>query len=134
MFAQAEARSRRDKNLMLRLDIVVLFSCISRIVQTNIKFPREGELNINEDELNHFATYLQIAYCLALIPGQVTLNHVGPRYWLSGLEVVCGSITCIIAISTSAHQVYILKFSLELCEYCIWFGMVLLSMHWYGPD
>lgn len=130
MFTQAEARSRRDKNLMLRLDMVVLFSCISRIVRTNIDFPREGELNIDEDELDHFATYLQIAYCLALILSRVTLNYIGPRYWLSDLEFACGLITFIVAMSTSAHQVYILKVLLELCEYCTWISMVILSMHW----
>jgi hypothetical protein len=130
MFTQAEPRSRRDNNLMLRLDIVVIFSCISRMVRTSITLPREGELDIDENELDHFATYLQVAYCLALIPSQITMNYVGPRYWLSALEVACGLITCIIAISTSAQQVYILKVFLDLCEYCIWIGMVMLSMHW----
>ncbi|KAI0003562.1 major facilitator superfamily transporter [Xylariaceae sp. FL0662B] len=68
-----------------------------------------------------------------LIPSQIVLTYVRPSYWLSGLEIIWGLITGLIAISKSARDVYILRVCLGLCESSAWPGMMTLLMLWYTP-
>jgi MFS family permease len=68
-----------------------------------------------------------------LIPSQVILSYVRPSYWLSSLEIIWGVITGLIAMTTNANQVYVLRAFLGLCESSAWPGMMTLLMHWYTP-
>lgn len=61
-----------------------------------------------------------------LIPSQIILTYVRPSFWLPGLEVIWGIITGLMAISTNAKQVYILRVFLGLCESSAWPGMITL--------
>ncbi|ETS75318.1 hypothetical protein PFICI_12262 [Pestalotiopsis fici W106-1] len=135
MFTQAESRSRCEKDLVLRLDIfVILFGCTRRIISSALSAPIEEDLHSYVNEFDYFTNYIQAAYCFAMIPGQIIMAHVGPNYWLSGLEIASGVITGFMAVTTSAHQICVLKVLIGLCEYGAWFGMVTLLMHWYTPE
>lgn len=59
-----------------------------------------------------------------LIPSQVILTYVRPSFWLPGLEILWGVMTGLIAMTTSAKQVYALRFFLGLCESSAWPGMM----------
>lgn len=64
-----------------------------------------------------------------LIPSQIILTYVRPSFWLPGLEILWGLFTGLIAMATSAKQVYVLRVFLGLCESSAWPGMMtLLSM------
>jgi MFS family permease len=77
-----------------------------------------------------FQTWFNVAYCLMLIPSQIILTYVRPSFWLSGLEICWGIITGLIATTTNAKQVYVLRAFLGLCESSAWPGMMtLLSTH-----
>ena len=63
-----------------------------------------------------------------LIPSQIIMTYVRPSYWLPGLEIIWGLMTGLMAMTTSAKQVYILRVFLGLCESSAWPGfMTLLS-------
>ncbi|PGG96121.1 hypothetical protein AJ79_09718 [Helicocarpus griseus UAMH5409] len=135
-------RSSEEKALVRRLDIFLLtFGCISQVIkyldQQNINNAyvsgMKEDLNLYGEELNYFTTYFNVAYCIFLIPSQVILTYVRPSYWLSGLEVVWGVITGLIAMTKSAKQVYILRVFLGACESSAWPGTVTLFMLWYTP-
>lgn len=91
------------------------------------------DLHLHGNELNYFTTYFNVAYCIMLIPSQVILTYVRPSLWLPGLEIIWGIITGLIAITTSAKQVYVLRVFLGACESSAWPGMMTLFMHWYSP-
>ncbi len=61
-----------------------------------------------------------------LIPSQVILTYIRPSFWLSGLEIVWGVLTGLIAMATHAKQVYVLRVFLGLCESSAWPGMMTL--------
>ena len=67
-----------------------------------------------------------VGYAIMLIPSQIILTYVRPSYWLSGLEIIWGVITGLIAITHKAQQVYALRFFLGLCESSAWPGMMTL--------
>jgi len=67
-----------------------------------------------------------------LIPSQIILTYVRPSYWLSGLEILWGMLTGLIATCHNAKQVYVLRVFLGLCESSAWPGMItLFSMSTY---
>jgi MFS family permease len=61
-----------------------------------------------------------------LIPSQIILTYVRPSYWLSGLEILWGMLTGLIATCHNAKQVYVLRVFLGLCESSAWPGMITL--------
>ena len=61
-----------------------------------------------------------------LIPSQIILTYVRPSYWLPGLEIVWGVLTGLIAMTTNAKQIYVLRVFLGLCESSAWPGMITL--------
>ena len=91
------------------------------------------DLHLEGNELNYFTTWFNVAYCLMLIPSQIIMTYVRPSFWLPGLELIWGLITGLVAMATSAKQVYILRVFLGLCESSAWPGMMTLLMHWYTP-
>ncbi|KAH8810652.1 major facilitator superfamily domain-containing protein [Xylogone sp. PMI_703] len=140
--ATHHVRSAEEKALVRKLDIFLLtFGCISQVIkyldQQNINNAyvsgMKEDLKLYGNELNFFTTYFNVAYCIMLIPSQIILTYVRPSFWLPGLELVWGMITGLIAIATSAKQVYVLRVFLGLCESSAWPGMMTLFMYWYTP-
>ncbi|ORY57753.1 major facilitator superfamily transporter [Pseudomassariella vexata] len=142
-FAKRHERSPEERSLVRRLDIFLMtFGCISQVIkyldQQNINNAyvsgMKEDLNLYGNELNYFTTWFNVSYCIMLIPSQVILTYVRPSYWLSGLEICWGLMTGLIALTTNAKQVYILRVFLGLCESSAWPGMMTLLMHWYTPS
>lgn len=61
-----------------------------------------------------------------LIPSQVIMSYVRPSWWLPSVEIVWGVITGLIALTSNATQVYILRVFLGLCESAAYPGMITL--------
>lgn len=61
-----------------------------------------------------------------LIPSQIIMTYVRPSWWLPSLEVIWGIITGLVAMATSAKQVYILRVFLGLCESAAYPSMITL--------
>ena len=93
----------------------------------------QEDLNLQGNELNYFTTAFNVAYCVMLIPSQIIMTYVRPSFWLSGLEIAWGVMTGLMAMVTSAKQVYIIRVFLGLCESSAWPGMMTLFMHWSTP-
>ncbi|KAJ5127926.1 hypothetical protein N7448_008705 [Penicillium atrosanguineum] len=133
--APAFERSPEEKALVRRLDTFFLtFGCLSQIIkyldQQNINNAyvsgMQEDLHLYGDELNLFTTYFNVAYCIMLIPSQIIMTYVRPSYWLPGLELIWGLMTGLMAMTTSAKQVYVLRSS-------AWPGFMTLLMYWYTP-
>ncbi|KAJ5559064.1 Major facilitator superfamily domain general substrate transporter [Penicillium sp. DV-2018c] len=140
--ANSDFRSPDEKALVRRLDIFLMtFGCLSQVIkyldQQNINNAyvsgMKEDLHLVGNELNLFTTYFNAAYCVMLIPSQIILTYVRPSYWLPGLEICWGVLTGLIAMTTHAKQVYVLRVFLGLCESSAWPGMMTLFMYWYTP-
>ncbi|EME79424.1 uncharacterized protein MYCFIDRAFT_87346 [Pseudocercospora fijiensis CIRAD86] len=140
--AAAPERSKEEKAFVRRLDIFLMtFGCISQVIkyldQQNINNAyvsgMQEDLELYGDELNYFTTAFNVAYCIMLVPSQVIMTYVRPSFWLSGLEVAWGVMTGLMAMVTSAKQVYIIRVFLGAFESSAWPGLTTLLMHWYTP-
>ncbi|KAJ5873859.1 Major facilitator superfamily domain general substrate transporter [Penicillium soppii] len=138
----SDFRSPDEKALVRRLDIFLMtFGCLSQVIkyldQQNINNAYVSgmmeDLHLYGNELNLFTTYFNVAYCIMLIPSQIILTYVRPSFWLPGLEIIWGVLTGLIAMTTNAKQVYVLRVFLGLCESSAWPGMMTLFMYWYTP-
>lgn len=125
VLAPAPTRSPEERDLVRRLDIFLMtFGCISQVIkyldQQNINNAyvsgMQEDLHLYGNELNYFTTAFNVAYCIMLIPSQIILTWVRPSFWLSGLEVAWGVLTGIMAVVTSAKQVYIIRVFLVSCS------------------
>lgn len=54
------------------------------------------------------------------------MTYVRPSWWLPSLEIVWGIITGLFAMTKNAHQVYVLRAFLGLCESAAYPGMITL--------
>jgi sugar phosphate permease len=90
------------------------------------------DLNLYGDELNYFTTAFNVSYAVMLIPSQVIMTWVRPSFWLPALEVAWGVMTGLMAMVTTAKQVYIIREFLGAFESSAWPGMMTLFMHWVG--
>lgn len=61
-----------------------------------------------------------------LIPSQIIMTYVRPSYWLPGLEIIWGMLTGLIAMTSNAKQIYVIRVFLGLCESSAWPGMMTL--------
>ncbi|KAF2217823.1 hypothetical protein CERZMDRAFT_80492 [Cercospora zeae-maydis SCOH1-5] len=117
------------------------FGCISQVIkyldQQNINNAyvsgMKEDLSLYGDELNYFTTAFNVAYCIMLVPSQIIMTWVRPSFWLPGLEVGWGILTGLMAMVTTAKQVYIIRVFLGAFESSAWPGMMTLFMHWYTP-
>jgi MFS family permease len=71
--------------------------------------------------------------CVFLIPSQIILTYVRPSLWLPGLELGWGVLTGLLAMTTSAKQVYALRTFIGVLESSAYPGIVTLLMLWYTP-
>lgn len=142
MLAPPPERSPEERNFVRRLDLFLLtFGCLSQVIkyldQQNINNAyvsgMKEDLGLYGNELNYFTTAFNAAYCVMLIPSQVILTYVRPSFWLTGLEIGWGVLTGLMAMVTSAKQVYIIRVFLGAMESSAWPGMMTLLMHWYTP-
>jgi sugar phosphate permease len=92
------------------------------------------DLGLYGNELNYFTTTFNVAYAVMLIPSQVIMTWVRPSFWLPALEVSWGVMTGLMAMVTSAKQVYIIRVFLGAFESSAWPGMMTLFMHWVSRD
>lgn len=142
IMAPAPERTKEEKAFVRRLDLFLMtFGCLSQVIkyldQQNINNAyvsgMQEDLNLYGDELNYFTTAFNVAYCIMLVPSQVIMTYVRPSFWLPGLEIAWGVLTGLMAMVTSAKQVYIIRVFLGACESSAWPGMMTLFMHWYTP-
>ncbi|KXT05010.1 hypothetical protein AC578_10272 [Pseudocercospora eumusae] len=140
--AAAPERTKEEKAFVRRLDLFLMtFGCLSQVIkyldQQNINNAyvsgMQEDLKLYGDELNYFTTAFNVAYCIMLVPSQVIMTYVRPSWWLPGLEVAWGVMTGLMAMVTSAKQVYIIRVFLGAFESSAWPGMMTLFMHWYTP-
>ena len=118
VLAPTPKRSPEKRDLVRRLDTFLMtFGCISQVIKyldlqkINNAYVSgmQENLHLYGDQLNYFTTAFNVAYCIMLILSQIILTWVRPSFWLSGLEVAWGVMTGLMAMVTSAKQVYIIR-------------------------
>lgn len=100
------------------------------------------DLGLYGNELNYMDTTFRIGYAVFLIPSQLILTRVRPKYWLPPLEIAWGIMIgelCLrrskltlgmMAVSNNVQGMYVLRFFIGVFEASSYPGIVSVLCSW----
>jgi MFS transporter, ACS family, pantothenate transporter len=80
------------------------------------------DLGLNGNQLSWFTTYYQIGYIVGLIPSNILLTKISPRYFLPGAEFVWSLLVLFLYKVRDVKDIYVLRFFIGLVEATCWPG------------
>ncbi|HIA54416.1 MAG TPA: MFS transporter, partial [Candidatus Melainabacteria bacterium] len=89
------------------------------------------DLKMTDEDFGFGLAIFFIGYFLFGAPGNIAMEKLGARKWISGIMVVWGVITMALALANSIHLFYILRFFLGAAEAGFFPGMILYLTYWF---
>lgn len=127
------------------VSIIVLWPLISTF--TDMPFYRQ--LNLNNNELNFMDIYFRIGYAIFLLPCQIILTRVRPRWFLPSAELAWGlmtgkllishlrlddthflSVLALMAAAKNVKTMYALRFFIGVFEASSYPGIISVLCNW----
>ncbi|KAK9464115.1 major facilitator superfamily domain-containing protein [Lipomyces oligophaga] len=94
----------------------------------------EEELNLQGQERNLFHSFYFVGYLIGSTPSQVIINRIRPSIWIPACELIWSFLVVLLALVTSAKQIYVIRLLLGLFESSSYPGFAYILGSWYGPD
>lgn len=143
LFGLGQARSpeeRRERSLVRKIDSLVL-SYVCLIYWTNyldrtnfsnayVSGMKEAT-NMTGDDFNNANTCFQVGYLVGMVPNNIALLKIRPRYWLSFTALAWGVLVLSLYRTTSPQQIYVIRFFQALFESSTFSGTQLILGSWY---
>lgn len=132
-----------EAKLLVKIDWFVLsFACllywINYVDRLNISNAyvsgMKEDLNMMGNQFNVINTCFNVGYIVFLIPNNLILLKVRPRYWLTFCAISWGLLTLGIYKVTSYKQIYVIRFFQGAFESSTFVGVHLILGSWYKPD
>jgi len=89
------------------------------------------DLKMTDEDFGFGLAIFFIGYFLFGAPGNIAMEKLGARKWISGIMVVWGVITMALALANSIHSFYILRFFLGAAEAGFFPGLILYLTYWF---
>jgi len=89
------------------------------------------DLRMTDEDFGFGLAIFFIGYFLFGAPGNLAMEKIGARKWISAIMVVWGAITMALALANSIHSFYILRFFLGAAEAGFFPGMILYLTYWF---
>lgn len=89
------------------------------------------DLKMTDEDFGFGLAIFFIGYFLFGAPGNLAMEKIGARKWISAIMVVWGAITMALALANSIHSFYILRFFLGAAEAGFFPGMILYLTYWF---
>ncbi|SJM87689.1 related to Pantothenate transporter FEN2 [Zygosaccharomyces bailii] len=130
----------RERKLLLKIDLLVMsFVClnywINYVDRTNVANAyvsgMKEELNMTGDNFNLINTLFTVGYVVSMIPNNVILLKVPPRYWLAFCCFAWALLTLGLYKVTSFKQVCVIRFFQACFESSTFSGTHLILGSWY---
>lgn len=129
-----------ERKLLFKIDWFVLSFCcllywvnyLDRLNLSNAYVSgMKEDLNMRADQFNLINTCFSVGYTVALIPHNLILLKVRPRYWLSFCSFSWGLLTLGMYKVTSYRQLCVIRFFQAVFEALTFTGCHLLLASWY---
>ncbi|GHJ89178.1 hypothetical protein NliqN6_5580 [Naganishia liquefaciens] len=133
---------KRERRFVRKLDAVLVtwafFAYLLKMIDgTNYKTAyvsgMKEELKLNNNELNFMDIYYRIGYAIFLMPCQIILTKVRPRWWLPSNEMAWGVMTALMAAAKDVRMMYALRFLIGVFEASSYPGIISILCNWYTP-
>jgi MFS family permease len=89
------------------------------------------DLKMTDEDFGFGLAIFFIGYFLFGAPGNIAMERLGARKWISSIMVVWGAITMALALVNSIHSFYALRFFLGAAEAGFFPGMILYLTYWF---
>ncbi|HNB22667.1 MAG TPA: MFS transporter, partial [Candidatus Melainabacteria bacterium] len=89
------------------------------------------DLKMRDEDFGFGLAIFFIGYFLFGAPGNIAMEKIGARRWISAIMVVWGFITMALALANSIHSFYVLRFFLGAAEAGFFPGMILYLTYWF---
>lgn len=136
----SKSSGREESRLLMKIDWFVLSFCclaywvnyLDRLNLSNAYVSgMKEDLNMKGDQFNLINTCFNIGYVVALIPHNLILLRVRPRYWLSFCSLAWGCLTLSMYKASSYKQLCVIRFFQATFEALTFTGCHLLLASWY---
>ncbi len=89
------------------------------------------DLKMTDEDFGFGLAVFFIGYFLCGAPGNIVMEKIGARKWISALMIVWGGITMALSLANSIHSFYALRFFLGAAEAGFFPGMILYLTYWF---
>ena len=129
----------REQLLMRRitrrlLPLLVLLFVTAFIDRQNVGFAKLqmlGDLHMSEASYGFGASLFFIGYLICEVPSALGLQRYGARIWLARIMFTWGSVTILLAFTSSAVMFYVLRFALGVAEAGFYPGAIFYISMWF---
>lgn len=134
--ALAEGAGPKTLSKVARRLIPYMFSLyiLSYLDRINVSFAglqMYTDLKMTDEDFGFGLAIFFIGYFLFGAPGNIAMERLGARKWISSIMVVWGAITMALALVNSIHSFYALRFFLGAAEAGFFPGMILYLTYWF---
>lgn len=129
-----------ERKLLLKIDILVMsFVCLnywinyvdrSNVANAYVSGMR-GDLGMTGDDFNIINTVFTVGYVVSMIPNNIMILKVSPRYWLSFCCFAWALLTLGLYKVTSYKQICVIRFFQACFESSTFAGTHLILGSWY---
>lgn len=131
-----EGAGQKTLSKVARRLIPYMFSLyiLSYLDRINVSFAglqMYTDLNMTDEDFGFGLAIFFIGYFLFGAPGNIAMERLGARKWISSIMVVWGAITMALALVNSIHSFYALRFFLGAAEAGFFPGMILYLTYWF---
>lgn len=133
----------KEAKLLFKLDWFILsYACLvywvnyldrSNLINAYVSGMQE-DLHMKGDEFNLVNTCFNIGYIVALVPHNLILLKIRPRYWISFCAFAWGILTLSLYKATSFKQLCVIRFFIAVFEAVTFVGFHLILGMFYKED
>lgn len=143
VFWGSPPRDKRERRLLLKIDCFVLsYVClnywINYVDRTNLSNAyvsgMKEDLNMQGDDFNVINTCFTVGYIVGMLPNNIMLLKVPPRYWLSFCSFAWALLTLGMYKVSSFKQLCAIRFFQALFESSTFSGTHLILGSWYKEE
>lgn len=119
------------KRLIPYMFSLYILSYLDRINVSFAGLQMYTDLKMSDEDFGFGLAIFFIGYFLFGAPGNLAMEKLGARKWISAIMVVWGAITMALALANSIHSFYVLRFFLGAAEAGFFPGMILYLTYWF---
>ncbi len=111
--------------------LLYILSYLDRINVSFAGLQMYQDLKMTDQDFGFGLAIFFIGYFIFGAPGNMAMEKLGARRWISAIMVVWGAITMALALVNSIHSFYALRFFLGAAEAGFFPGMILYLTYWF---
>ncbi len=123
--------SKVARRLIPYMFALYILSYLDRINVSFAGLQMYTDLKMTDEDFGFGLAIFFIGYFLFGAPGNIAMERLGARKWISSIMVVWGAITMALALVNSIHSFYALRFFLGAAEAGFFPGMILYLTYWF---